>query len=667
MHNPSPVDLSAITTEFFQNLILRRNTTFAINDQLDANSELSTDEKTACALLGQLLSDGSNPGKTQKEIRDIAASLSSVGINAHSLRQVSQEFASRADRIDSSSGTTGGSSLPYRVFLKLDHLHQSALELEDLIQDQLSKTIDSASRLASTTSTSPDFIRTTLNNLLDVDGILSAAFVRPDQAGIFCYEFQKGDLLMAHLERYHQGKLPTVTTNPSVAVGQGPAGRAWRSCKPQTSALIDSDPTMAPWCESYKQIGIRSTMALPIVDAVGNPIANVSLYSRWMGYFDNYPRLRSFGTLSLVMGNALGQHGVSQITAIWERDKYLALLKEGKVEMMFQPIVHLGTGAVVKFEALARLVDSDGSFIFPTDFLVSFGADDLLKLFDIGVAQGLSTLQLFADNGVTCELNINLPPSALTDQRYPDLLLDHLRSSTIDPSRIILEITEEEEVAILDHSPSVLSQLERCGVRLAQDDLGAGYSSLRRLSQFGFHEVKLDQALIQSAKPPRPSLALIYHLVQLVTGLDMVATVEGIETEELLEAVTILGADFGQGYVISRPLNQEQALAWALKPNWQRHVGSPKTALGALAFVIVWSNTVSSVKGNLGMPVATERIDELRLNLFHFQNREILAAIRAIEESFKNGITGDGYRVAMDALEAALIDHLAPNQTDRSI
>ncbi|WP_304042952.1 EAL domain-containing protein [Metallibacterium scheffleri] len=115
---------------------------------------------------------------------------------------------------------------------------------------------------------------------------------------------------------------------------------------------------------------------------------------------------------------------------------------------------------------------------------------------------------------------------------------------------------------------SATEQLRALGVRLALDDLGAGYSSLLRLNSLPFDMVKVDQGLVHGivANNPR-AVPLVTGLVDLARRLDLRITIEGLETQILLEYAQYLQADFGQGHAISPAMPPQHVPAWVR--NWR--------------------------------------------------------------------------------------------------
>ena len=100
---------------------------------------------------------------------------------------------------------------------------------------------------------------------------------------------------------------------------------------------------------------------------------------------------------------------------------------------------------------------------------------------------------------------------------------------------------------------TLLHQLKSIGVTVALDDFGTGYSSLSYLKQFPFDKIKIDRSFINDIGNDQGSMAIVSAIIGLSRGLDMITTVEGIETEEQFEIMRAAGVTLAQGYLFGRP------------------------------------------------------------------------------------------------------------------
>lgn len=448
----------------------------------------------------------------------------------------------------------------------------------------------------SSAGTVPDLVHGVLEACTGVDGIAAGFFGRPDADDVFCFEMGVGsgaEEFMAEVERQEP---MTITVLRDDVRGRGPSGRSWRSGRIERSDAYLTDPSTAPWHRLGRRLGWRSSASVPIATRHGDVRALLSLYSPWPGFFSTPEREAMLLQIKQMLERALAgleSRGTvaSGVRAYSARTSYLSQLRRGEVRMVYQPIAELGTGRVRKVEALARL-SADGRLLVPGEFLPAFGDDDLVRLFDIGLDQALEASREWAAAGRPLGVSLNLPGVSSHDDRYVTIVEQALARHRADPGTLTLELLEtgDFEGRPRWHSP-VLEQLKALGVRLAQDDLGSGYSSLMRLRHFAFDDVKLDQSLVRGQEfDPRGALNFIQPLTDLAHSMGLTVVVEGLENDGLVEAAYMLGADAGQGYAISPPLSREDVAGWVDGFRLRLDPDNPVTHLGGLAAHVAWEH-----------------------------------------------------------------------------
>ena len=126
-----------------------------------------------------------------------------------------------------------------------------------------------------------------------------------------------------------------------------------------------------------------------------------------------------------------------------------------------------------------------------------------------------------------------------------------LNRCVLDPTRLILEITENALIKDPTAAAAKLACLSRLGIRLAVDDFGTGYSSLAYLQRFPVDILKIDRSFINDMTEPGSSLAAA--IVQISRTLGLVPVAEGVETQTQVDALLDLGCDLGQGFHLGRP------------------------------------------------------------------------------------------------------------------
>ena len=428
-----------------------------------------------------------------------------------------------------------------------------------------------------------------IERLTPLDGIAGALVTRPDTEGIFQIEAVSSgpvrlfvdDVLRDHRQLFHIS-----ARDPS---GQGPVGKAWRN---RAIAWIDrcsGDSDLSVWKEAASRLGIVSAAAIPVLDVDDQPLIILVLYSPWPGFFSLSFTQTFLNNLQNIIQLSILRFRYRRPVSYQDRQLYHKLLMDEKVEMLYQPIVDLRTGALVKLEALARLRGTDGRLIAPNLFLPVFDSSDLLRLFHVGMRQAAMAISFLTDHGFTGRISLNLPPQGLEDPRFRDIILKTIESGEIEPRQLCLEILESEEIPDSSFRDGFLDYLHDLGVWLALDDLGSGHATLLRMGSLPFDEVKIDQSFVRGdMQRPFQKLGFIQHLARLAHDLGNVVTVEGLEDYGLLEAAAVLGADYGQGYFIARPLALDAVPAWQKQFAIDVDKVNPGTVTGVIASYMEW-------------------------------------------------------------------------------
>ncbi len=214
------------------------------------------------------------------------------------------------------------------------------------------------------------------------------------------------------------------------------------------------------------------------------------------------------------------------------------------LEMAVQPIVAIRDGRVHAYEALARFRGhTTSSPLYWFELANELGLRDELELACLREA-----LTLLGHQPTGTLLSVNLSGSLLLDSRTSELL-----AGTADRGGLILELTEN---SLLEDTPGVqaeIARLQRAGVRIAVDDMGAGYSGLRQVTTVRPTYLKLDRSLISGIDADHDRGALVMALLGYAhqTGGHLVA--EGVETAAELETLRALGVELVQGFLLGRP------------------------------------------------------------------------------------------------------------------
>jgi diguanylate cyclase len=229
--------------------------------------------------------------------------------------------------------------------------------------------------------------------------------------------------------------------------------------------------------------------------------------------------------------------------------------------VLFQPVVDLGTGAVISAEALARWHHPDRGDLNPIRFLDYVERSGLLSAFSQHVlAQALQAAATWRAEGFDLPVAVNVSPRSLLDPGFPELVRDGLDEARVPAETLIVELTESLTLSQLDVVDEALTTLREMGVRLALDDFGTGYSSLATLARVHVHELKIDRAFI-GAMEGSAEAAVVRSTIDLGRSLDLLVVAEGVESEDQRIRLWELGCPAGQGHLFARPLPLPRMLA----------------------------------------------------------------------------------------------------------
>jgi EAL domain-containing protein (putative c-di-GMP-specific phosphodiesterase class I) len=225
------------------------------------------------------------------------------------------------------------------------------------------------------------------------------------------------------------------------------------------------------------------------------------------------------------------------------RREIAALADPGSLHIVFQPISDLWSGTVVGFEALARFHREPRrgpDQWFQEAWRVGLGETVEME----AVRAALRHLERIPKG---CYLSFNLSPETVLHEELEEAL------SAVEPSRVVLEITEHAEVDDYDALLSRLADLRARGLRVAVDDAGAGYASLRHILRLAPDIIKLDISLTKQVHEEQRLLALTSALISFASRIGASVTAEGVEADSEAAALRALGVGYAQGYLIGRP------------------------------------------------------------------------------------------------------------------
>jgi diguanylate cyclase (GGDEF)-like protein len=237
-------------------------------------------------------------------------------------------------------------------------------------------------------------------------------------------------------------------------------------------------------------------------------------------------------------------------------------LVSNELRLEYQPIIDLGTGAIVDLEALLRWDHPSGRHVGPAEFIpVAEESGLIVPLGRFVLKRALADLRALEDDlgSARCPMmSVNLSARELSDPGVVEAVRTTLADAGLAGSALRLEITETAMFVGLESAAETIAALRSLGVSVVIDDFGTGYSALDYLKRFVVDGVKIDRSFTSGLGRLGPDEAIVTASIAFAHALGLQVTAEGIETRAQLDRLSDLGCDRGQGYLIGRPTSIER-------------------------------------------------------------------------------------------------------------
>ncbi len=222
----------------------------------------------------------------------------------------------------------------------------------------------------------------------------------------------------------------------------------------------------------------------------------------------------------------------------------------GELRVHYQPVIDLRTGEPAGFEALVRWDHPERGQLLPAEFI------EIAEQSGAIVAIGAWVLRIACHQaqqwrktfGRDLSMSVNVSARQLQNHGLAEEIRIALRESLLEPSALILEITESATMGDNEAMIGRLLELRALGVRLAIDDFGTGYSSLSHLRRFPVEMLKVDRSFVSGMVDSAEDAAIVASVISLGQTLGLSVVAEGVETVEQLECLARMGCDYGQGF-----------------------------------------------------------------------------------------------------------------------
>lgn len=244
-------------------------------------------------------------------------------------------------------------------------------------------------------------------------------------------------------------------------------------------------------------------------------------------------------------------------------------LVEKELRVFYQPIVSTESKKIISAEALIRLNDRVLGYISPEEFIpISENNGTIIEISEYVIDNVFRFVKNnpLKDMGIEF-IELNLSAMQCMDKKLTENLEYYLSKYEINPKQINLEITETAAIFSEDRLRQQLIKIKQLGFSFSLDDYGTGYSNLVRVLEYPIDIIKLDKSIVWSAFHDKDNFVTLKNLISMFHDVRRKIVAEGVESEEQMNALTELGCDYLQGYYYSKPVSEEEFLAFVARFN----------------------------------------------------------------------------------------------------
>ncbi|KZY75987.1 hypothetical protein A3740_13200 [Oleiphilus sp. HI0068] len=232
-------------------------------------------------------------------------------------------------------------------------------------------------------------------------------------------------------------------------------------------------------------------------------------------------------------------------------------LQRSELEVYYQPKLDVRSRRINSCEALVRWNHPQKGLISPAEFVNIAEESGLISELGAYVLEtACRQVKTWQEQGLgTICVAVNLSPRQIRDQNLKGMIKSVLESSGISPACLELELTESVIIEDFRAGLSCLHELKELGLKISIDDFGTGYSSLSYLKELPADTLKIDRSFVEGLENSKAQLAIVKAIIVLGQSLNLRVVAEGVENQAQLSLLSQHGCDYIQGYLVSRPLN----------------------------------------------------------------------------------------------------------------
>jgi diguanylate cyclase (GGDEF)-like protein len=236
-----------------------------------------------------------------------------------------------------------------------------------------------------------------------------------------------------------------------------------------------------------------------------------------------------------------------------------------ELRVHYQPKIGLGDNSVTHVEALVRWQHPNLGLLPPDEFIpLAEHAGSIHLLTDWMLRTVIGQCRAWADVGLKLGVAVNLSALDIAMSTLPATIEGYLNEFGVPAARLLLEVTESTVMRDPNHAVDVLTRLKACGVKLAIDDFGMGFSSLAQLKRLPVDEIKIDKSFVMHMSEDSDDATIVRSTIELGHNMGLSVVAEGVQTDQALAMLQSYHCDMAQGFLISIPLPTEQITRWLI-------------------------------------------------------------------------------------------------------
>lgn len=245
------------------------------------------------------------------------------------------------------------------------------------------------------------------------------------------------------------------------------------------------------------------------------------------------------------------------------RSDLRSAIESNALVLHYQPKLALSDNRVTSVEALARWPHPTRGMVPPDTFVRLAERTGLIKPLSRWVLNtALQQCAAWRRSGFDLDLSVNVSSIDLQDPEFVHTVASAMKKAGAKPEWLELEITETAIMADPARAIDMVEQLRAIGVRFAIDDFGAGYSSMMYLKKLAVSSIKIDKSFVMDMLADNSDHVIVRSMIGLGHNLGIAVVAEGVETDDILKTLLMLGCDVAQGYGIARPMPAADIPAW---------------------------------------------------------------------------------------------------------